>query len=363
MKIKRVTATIVNLPADEPLTGAVVSPGSVRPHVLVEIETDEGAEGIGFTFFGARLTGALRAAVEALGELIIGDDPLAIGAIRAKCAESASGAGPEGIYLLALSAIDFALWDIKGKAFGQPLWRLLGGDGQPVPTYASGALMRGLDLKTTLASAGKLIEAGFREVKMQLALPGETTPAREIEQARLVREAVGPDVRLMCDINQRWRVDEAISIGRRLEDIGFFWLEDIAAPDDYPGLARIAAALATPLAGGEYVYGLAPFRHMLEAGSVDIAMVDPFRVGGISNWLKAAAIAEGFNLPVVSHLAPEIQVHLIGAVPNGLTLEFMPWSVALFDNPPWPEKGMLTPPNGPGLGLSLNRKAVERYRA
>src|SRR5438270_6423012 len=162
---------------------------------------------------------------------------------------------------------------------------------------------------------------------MQLGLPGATTPAREIEQARLIREAVGPDMDLMCDINQRWRVEQAIAIGKRVEDagVGLYWLEDVTTADDYPGLARVAAALATPVAGGEYLWGIVPFRHMLEARSVAIVMIDLVRVGGITQWLKVAGMAEAFNLPVVSHLIPEVHVHLIGAIPNGLTVEYMPW--------------------------------------
>jgi len=143
---------------------------------------------------------------------------------------------------------------------------------------------------------------------MQLGLPGVTSPAREVEQARLIREAVGPDMDLMCDINQRWRVEQAIDIGRRVEDagVGLYWLEDVTAHDDYPGLARVAEALSTPVAGGEYLWGIVPFRHMLEARSVDIVMIDQVRSGGITPWLKIAGMAEAFNLPVVSHGVPEI---------------------------------------------------------
>src|SRR5690606_35774550 len=149
----------------------------------------------------------------------------------------------------------------------------------------------------------------------------------------------------------------------RLEEIAFFWFEDVVAHDDFAGLSRVASALATPLAGGEYAYGLVPFRHMLEAGSIDIVMIDPFRAGGITPWLKIAALAEAFNLPAVSHLAPEIQVHLVGAVPNGLTVEYMPWSVRLFEDVPRPERGMLAMPSEPGLGLRVDRKAIDRFRA
>jgi L-talarate/galactarate dehydratase len=198
-------------------------------------------------------------------------------------------------------------------------------------------------------------------MKMQLALPGDTSPAREVERTRLIRESVGADIDLMCDINQRWDVRQAIDIGRRIEPYHLFWLEDVVAHDDYPGMARVAQALDTPIAGGEYVYGAVPFRHMLEARSVDIAMIDVLRAGGITQWLKIAAMAQAFNLPVVSHLLPEIHVHLVAAIPNGLTVEYMPWSLSLFEEAPLPQKGMLRVPDKPGLGLKFNRETLKRY--
>src|SRR5260370_27022461 len=171
---------------------------------------------------------------------------------------------------------------------------------------------------------------------MQWGLPGVPPAAREVAQARLIREACGPDMDLMCDINQRWRPEQAIDIGRRVEDagVGLFWLEDVTTADDYAGLARITDALSTPVAGGEYVWGIAPFRHMLEARSVDVPMIDLVRVGGITQWLKVAGMAEPFNLPLIIHLIPEVHVHLIGAIPNGLTVEYMPWLVPLFKELP-----------------------------
>jgi L-alanine-DL-glutamate epimerase-like enolase superfamily enzyme len=202
-------------------------------------------------------------------------------------------------------------------------------------------------------------------MKTQLALPGETTPAKEVERMCLIREAIGPDIKLMCDINQRWRPEQAIDIARRVEDagVGLFWLEDVTTADDYPGLARISDALATPVAGGEYVWGIVPFRHMLERRSVDIPMIDLVRVGGITQWLKVAGMAEAFNLPVVSHLIPEVHVHLIGAIPNGLTVEYMPWLTPLFKEVPVQQGGELAMPTGPGLGLEFDQATLDRYRA
>jgi L-talarate/galactarate dehydratase len=362
MKITRIETHLVRLPSDEPLAGGPAFGGPFREFVTAQIDTDAGVHGAGITFFGAALSATLKHAVEQLGALIVGDDPLRVEAIAKKLhAAAGDSAGPGGIFTLAYSAIDMALWDIKGKAAGQPLATLLGGLRDRVSTYASGALMRTFELEHVVKAAPILVEKGFRQMKMQLALPGATTPAKEIERARRVREAIGPDVDLMCDINQRWSVHQAIDIGRRLEDVHFYWWEDVTAHDDYPGLARVTDALATPVAGGEYVYGIAPFRHMLEARSVDVVMIDLLRVGGIANWMKVAGMAQAFNLPVVSHLLPEIHVHLVAAAPNGLTVEYMPWSLKLFEEAPIPEKGELTVPSKPGLGLELDRTVIQRY--
>src|SRR5262252_11034100 len=347
MKISRIRPQIVALPADEPLAGAAENPSGTRPIVTLQMETDEGVTGLGVTYFGGALTGTLRSAVDELGGLIVGDDPLRVEAVAAKLRAAAGSAGPGGIFHLALSALDMALWDIRGKALGLPLWKLLGGARERVPTYASGALMRGLSLERVVRAAATLKDRGWREMKTQMALPGETTPAKEVERMRRVREAIGPDIKLMCDINQRWRVEQAIDIGRRVEDagVGLFWLEDVTTHDDYAGIARVNAALATPICGGELVYGIAPFRHMIEARSVDIVMIDLIRVGGVTQWMKVAGMAEAFNLPVVSHVIPEFHCQLIAAIPNGLTVEYMPWMLKLFEETPAVDKGDMILPD------------------
>lgn len=360
MKIKRIGSQVVRLPVEEPLAGGPAYSRSNNLFVTVRLETEDRIEGLGVTFFGGMLSKTLKCAVEQLGELMIGADPLQIDSLTQKLRAAGASAGPGGILTLAISAIDMALWDIKGKDLGQSLGTMLGGLRDRVPTYASGALVRAYTLDHLLKAAPLLVEKGFRQMKTQLALPGETTPQKEVERARRVREAVGPDIDLMCDINQRWSVHQAMEIGRRVEDVHFFWLEDVTAHDDYTGLARVADALITPLAGGECLYGITPFRHMIEAHSVDIVMIDLNRVGGISNWMKVAAMAEAFNLPVVSHLLPEIHVHLIAAVPNGLTVEYMPWSFRLFEEVPAPVNGELVVPNKPGLGLEFSRE-IDRY--
>jgi L-alanine-DL-glutamate epimerase-like enolase superfamily enzyme len=336
--------------------------GRTRPVVILRLRTDSGIEGIGLTFYAGKMTGSLRVAVEELATLTIGEDPLRIEHITARLHAAADTCGPGGIFTLALSAIDIALWDIKGKALDQPLWKLLGGHRDRVPAYASGSLRRGLTHDQAQRAAETLVQKGFREMKTQMALPGNPPPSEEVRRVRVVREAIGPDIRLMCDINQRWRPEQAIDIGSRCEDVGLFWLEDVTTADDYAGLARVTAALKTPVAGGEYVWGIVPFRHMLEARSVDIVMIDICRAGGVTQWMKIAGMAEAFNLPVVSHVMPEMLVHLVAACPNGLTVEYMPWMLCLYEETPVLENGELVLPDKPGLGLRFDETAVARFK-
>ena len=362
MKITAAIATTLAIPEDDPLANMPEEEGRKRPIVILRLRTDNGIEGFGITFYAGKMTGSLRVAVEELGALTIGEDPLRIEHIVKKLRLAAGDAcGPGGIFALALSAIDVALWDIKGKFLNQPLWKLLGGYRDKVPTYASGSLRRGLTDNQAQRAAQILVQKGFKEMKTQMALPGDPTPAEEIRRIRVVREAIGPDIKLMCDINQRWRPEQAIDIGSRIEDVGLFWLEDVTTADDYQGLARVTAALKTPIAGGEYLYGIAPFRQMIEARSVDIIMVDIVRAGGVSQWMKIAGMAEAFNLPIVSHVMPEILVHLVAAAPNGLTVEYMPWMLALYEETPAIENGMLILPDKPGLGLKFDEDAVKAF--
>ena len=365
MKITHANARIIRLPAQEPLAGGPVAKGATRDIVTLTLGTDAGIEGIGLTyyggFYGGPITGSLKSMVEQLAAMTIGLDPLRIEAVIGKLRTLNGNLGPGGVFAHAIAAIDIALWDIKGKACNLPLAKMVGGHRERVVTYASGALMRGYSNEHCAIAAPRLVEKGFRQMKMQLALPGNTNPEREVKRARLIREAVGPDIDLMCDINQYWSTHQAMDIGRRIEDLHLYWLEDVTAHDDFAGLARVADALSTPVAGGEYTFGIVPFRHMLEARSVDIAMIDLMRAGGITQWLKIAGMAEAFNVPVVSHVLPELHVHLIAGVPNGLTVDYIAWSLPLWQEIPAMEKGDLIVPDKPGLGLSFNRDVINRY--
>ena len=363
MKITQATTRVLRTPADNPLLEDIPVGDATRDFVTLELDTDEGIQGIGFSFIpgsvGNPLITALKVTVDALGELVVGEDPLPVEAVVGRLRQEMGSAGP-GLFNFALTAIDMALWDIKGKALGQSVCTLLGGYRDRAATYASGQLERRRNLEYLADVGPRLVEKGFRQMKTQMG--AEPSAEREVARIRTLREALGPDIDLMCDVNQLWDVNRAITIGRRVEEYNLFWLEDLTVHDDYQGLARIADALTTPLAAGEYVFGITPFRQLIENRSIDIVMIDLMRVGGITQFQKVAGMAEAFNLPVVSHLAPEVQVHNIAAIPNGLTVEYMPWSLRLFEETPAIIDGEIVVPDRPGLGLTFSQDAIRQYQ-
>ena len=334
------------------------APVEEADYVTLRLRTDDGLDGIAYAGFASPLvTRALKETVDALAAETVGCDPHATEWIGRDLLRRAGGGSPAGLVTRAVSAIDVALWDIRGKALGMPVWKLLGAQSGVVPAYASGYLWRHYDLDALAETAASLAAEGFRAMKFRMG--AERTVADELARLRTMREAVGDGVDLMVDINQGWSVDRAMAAGRGMAEYGLFWLEDPVHFQDYAGLARLADALDTPIAAGEYHYGLEPFRHMLEARSIDIVMVDLLRVGGITQWMKAAHMAEAYNLPVVTHLAPEILGHALAAAPNGLYVEHMPWAFPLFEEVPQIDAdGRLVMPDAPGLGLAFDEERL-----
>jgi L-alanine-DL-glutamate epimerase-like enolase superfamily enzyme len=354
MQIESFATHVVTLPRE--VGSLAEAPAQVSTDfVTLRFRTDEGAEGIGYAGFAAPLmTKALKEAVDALAEQVIGDDPMRLEAIGEKLLEIGGRGAPSGLVTRAVSAIDVALWDLKGKVLGQPLWKLLGGYRERVPAYASGHLWRTYDADALARKGAELVEQGFLAMKFRMG--SEANNSTESERMSALRDAVGDDIDLMVDINQGWDVNRSIAMGREMEDCGLYWLEDPTNYEDFEGLARIADALDTPIAAGEYLWGVAPFRSFLEHRSVDIVMVDIMRVGGLTQWMKVAHMAQAWNLPVVSHLSPDILAHAVAAVPNGLMVEHMPWSLPLFEEDLTMENGEIVLGERPGLGLEFDER-------
>lgn len=353
MKITGCKSSLVDVPDEDLVAIAATRQACVRSVVALRLYTDAAVAGIGIGLSISGLHRSLLAAVQELGACCTGLDPQRIQDLRQRLTRHAGTMAHGGIFTAALAVIDMALWDIAGHAAALPLWKLLGGMRDRVPTYSSGPLHRAITTEAAVQAAYAVRALGFRHVKVNLALEGGHAPRRELERACAVREALGPDVHLMVDINERWTAGQAVDMAHRLEEVGLFCIEDPVRHDDHAGLAQVAAATHTPVMAGESVWGTAPFREMFARRSVDICMIDVLHVGGITSWLEVAAVAHAHGLPVVSHILPEFQAQLVAAVPNGLLAEYKAWTWRLFDGVPAFEQGEFVLSDRPGHGLSF----------
>lgn len=359
MRVTGFKTHVLSLPLARP-TGVAVAGrllSELNP-VIVRLQTDDGAEGFGFAFVSNQLhLRTLQAAVADVAALVVEEDPTRTAYLWQKMWAETAHIGHEGVGVYALAAVDTALWDLTAKAYGVPLYRLLGGFRDSVPVYASGWLWRTWSLDELQRDAADLVAQGFKALKMRV---GGATAREDVERVRVVREAIGPDVALMVDVNWSWDVSTAITVGRRLQEFGIYWLEDPLASDTPEQLARVAAALDVPVCAGETHSHKFGFRRLFENNAVDIAMIDLQRVGGVTEWMRVASMAQAWHLPVVSHLFWEIDVHMLAALPNALMAEYMPWWGAMFREAPSVEKGMVALPQKPGLGLELDEKVIAR---
>ena len=358
MKITRVQPHLLSLPLPRPVKTAVHDIRAVDT-VLVEMQTDAGPVGIGYCFaFGRHRGRALHALVEDLIPLYEGRDPAGARAHFARAWQAINFLGHAGVAVMALSALDTACWDLAAQGAGLPLHRHLGAATDRVPTYASSGLWLDYTLDELVDETRRFLAQGHRAMKMRLG----RLPAEDLERVRIVREAIGPDVKLLADVNQGWDEATAIRVGSQLEAFDLFWLEEPLPYEDLEGCARVAAALTLPVATGETEYGSLGMRRHLEARAADILMPDLQRMGGITEFLKAAALCEALHTPVASHLFPEVSCHLIAAAPNGLMLEHITWWEALFAEPLQVVDGHVLLPQQPGIGLRLNPEALVRCR-
>ena len=360
MKIARVAVSVLRVPVDRPYVagGRTVD---ANWHVLARIATSDGAEGIGYVVYPRPdLMMAIGQAARELGEHLIGMSVLEPEACWDRLARRGDWVGPGGLLHCALAPLDIAVWDAAGKTIGQPLHRLLGGYRDRLPTYASDGLWYNLSADELAAAAKRHAGGGFGAVKLRLGK--EATPELEVRRVRAVRDAVGPDVRIMVDATESWSLIQARRTGRALQDAGIAWLEDPVHHLDVAGLADLRRQLEVPIAAGEHLYHLDAFRTLLDARAVDVVILDLARVGGVTPWRKIAALAQAHRIPVCGHVVPEIQVHLLSAIPHGHLVEYVPRSAGILAAMPRIERGELVAPDGPGLGLALDEVAVRRHQ-
>ena len=358
MKITRIRTRHVEVPFDRPIRTAVHHIAGVAC-VLVWLDTDEGVTGESYLWtIGRHKLGVLDAMVHLLGHVAIGRDPRDTGALWADMWREINFLGHKGVSLFGIAAIDWACWDIAGKAAGLSVGRMLGRCRDRVPAYASGGLFTSLPIAELEAEARAFEVAGFKAVKMRIGLP---SIAADLERVAAVRAAIGPDIALMADANQGLSVDHAIRLGRGLERFNLVWFEEPVMAYDLAGSARVAAALDTPIASGETEYARYGFQDMLERKSADILMPDLERVGGVSEWMKVAHMAAALDVPVSPHIFTEHSLQLCAAAPNVNYAEHMPWFAPLFREAMEMVDGDLLIPDRPGLGFSFDEAAVDRY--
>ena len=315
------------------------------------IETDAGLVGehVSITLHGRHLR-LLDEMIQSLVPLALGRDPRFTTAFWTDAWTQNNFIGHKGVSVMGISALDGALWDLRGKMAELNIAALIGQARGAVPTYASGGLWLDRSIDELQEEAATFVSQGFRAVKMRLA-PGKLTVAEARVSA--VRDAIGPDILLMADANQQLNEAEAIRMGRMLEAYDLTWFEEPLPAWDLAGLARVAAALDTPIASGETEYARYGFRDMLERRSADVLMPDLQRVGGVTEFIRVAHLAAAFDVPVSSHLFSEMSLSVLGGLTNASFLEHMPWLSPLYKQQLELHDGAVTVPDRPGWGFDL----------
>lgn len=346
----------VDVPLARPL---LTASGAIRtaPLVLCDLLTEQGVTGSAYVF--AYQPAALRPLallLENLGAALRGQ-PVAPIALDAALQQRFRLLGPQGLTGMAMAALDMAAWDAQARAAGLPLVRLLGGTPRPLPAYNS----LGMD---GVEAAGKLAvetaELGFAAMKIKIGYPDVRT---DVEAVRAVRREVGDRVALMIDFNQSLDIAEAIRRSRVLDDEGLTWIEEPTRADDYAGHAQIGRAIRTPLCIGENWWGPNDMAKSLAAGASTFGMPDVMKIGGVTGWLRAAALGQAYGMPLSSHVFPEVSAHLLPVTPTAHWLEFLDFARPLLREPVRLTDGKVCASDAPGSGLDFDPAAVERYRA
>ena len=340
----------------------------VAPLVLIDLETEEGITGRAYVFcYLAAATAAVESILRDAAARVTGDRVAPVD-INAKLGRHFKLLGVRGIVTMALAGLDGACWDALAKAAGVPLVSLLGGTVRPVRAYNSNGLS--LDAgsgigdpgsKSSLADEAEqlLDEGGFSAIKLRLGYP---TLDEDLAAAHAVRTRVPAGTIIMADYNQALTVAEALQRGRALDQAGLAWIEEPIRHDDYGGAAALTRELATPVQIGENFDGPHAMADALAAKACDYAMPDFARIGGVSGWMKAAALAQAAGIEMSSHLYPEFSSHLLAATPTCHWLEYVDWAEPILQNRIEIRDGQAIIPDRPGAGIEWNEEAVTRYR-
>lgn len=358
-KIKRFQVRAVRVPMEQPhrtASGAVTE----SPLVLTDVFTDDGTAGrsITFTYTAAALKPTAEL-IQNIGALLEGEDLTPV-EIADKLAKRFRLLGTQGLVGMALAGIDMALWDAVARMHSMSLVRLLGGTGKPTrPIPAYGAV--GYDgVADSARVAEDWAKRGFRGVKAKI---GYATVEEDLAVVRAIRKAVGPEMAIMVDYNQSLTPPAAVERLRPLEDEGLTWIEEPVLAHDFSGHALVAREIKTPIQCGENWWGPHDMRNAIEARASDYMMPDVMKIGGVTGWLRAAALAEAHSIPVSNHLWPELSAQLMCVTPTAHFLEYADWWNPIVAEPLRVEAGMVNVEGAMGAGVEWNENAVAQYAA
>ena len=359
--ITAVTPGHYRIPLPVVLTDSTHGEMSAFELVTCRVTDAEGAEGVGYTYTVGRNGGAVMDTLaREITELATGRDAERIEWLWNHLWWALHYGGRGGPTVLALSAFDMALWDLKARRVGQPLWRLLGGHDNKVSCYAGGIDLE-LPLDDLLKQTDGNLAKGFRAIKMKV---GRARLSEDVARVKAMREHLGDGFPLMVDANMKWTQDQAIRAARAFQPYDLTWLEEPISPDDVAGHARVVREGGLPVAAGENLRTLWDFRHLVAAGGVTWPEPDVTNCGGITPFMKICHLAEAFNLPVTSHGAHDVTVHLLAACPNGRFLEAHGFGLERYiEEPMRILDGMAIAPDRPGHGIAFDWAGLEAIAA
>jgi mandelate racemase len=328
------------------------------PLLLIDLDTEEGVTGRSYLwcYFPAAVP-AIAKILEEVARVVKGER-LAPADLWSKLAERFALIGVQGIVRMAMAGFDVAAWDALAIAAGWPLATLIGSSPKRIPAYNSCGL--GLMAPREVADeAEKLLACGFRAVKLRLGYP---TLEDDLAALHAVKKRVGSEIAVMVDYNQALSLAQALERGRALDQEGIYWLEEPIRHDDYAGNAMLVRELKTPIQIGENFSESAAMAVALAAGAADYVMPDLECIGGVTGWLRAAALAATYRVEMSSHLFPEVSAHLLAATPTAHFLEYVDWADKILAEPLKIVDGCAVVPQRPGNGLAWDAKAVKKYR-
>ena len=357
--IRHVKLSTVTLPLAVPISDAKVFTGRQKPmtevvFLFAEITTEQGHEGMGFSYSKRAGGPAQYAHAKEVAETMIGEDPNDIAKLYNKLLWAGASVGRSGVATQALAALDIALYDLKSKRAGLPLAKFLGAHRDSVRTYNTSGGFLNASVEEVKERASRSLDEGIGGIKIKVGLPDT---AEDLRRVTAVREHLGDSVPMMVDANQQWDRATALRMGRKLEEFDLVWIEEPLDAYDAEGHAALAAALDTPIATGEMLASVAEHERLIAARACDIIQPDAPRVGGITQFLRLATLADQAGLDLAPHFAMEIHLHLAAAYPREPWVEHFDWLDPLFNERLETKDGRMLVPNRPGLGFTFSDQA------